>query len=124
MSYSGMSSNSRGSTDNAYGRGKAGRRYVGPQLVSLEFRLNVPEKRGKILLFRDPRPFRGLLVRCKTRGVLFHVCICARKFHRCPLFLCLFEGSKELGYYYSFVQVTYDWGLHALLERGAHSHFC
>lgn len=77
-------------------KGKAGRRYIRPQLVSLEFRLNVPEKRGQILFFRDPRSLRGLLVCRKIRSMFLYVRICTREFHRSPFFLGLLEGSKEL----------------------------
>lgn len=76
--------------------GKAGRRCIRPQLVSLEFRLNVPEKCGQILLFRDPRSLCGLFVCRKIRGMFLYVRIGTREFHRSPLFLGLLEGSKEL----------------------------
>jgi hypothetical protein len=96
MSYRSMSSDLRGSTDITNRKGKAGRRYIRPQLVCLEFRLNVPEKCGQILFFRDPRSLRGLLVCRKIRGMSLYVRICTREFHRGPLFLSLLEGSKEL----------------------------
>jgi hypothetical protein len=96
MSYRSMSSDLRGSTDITNRKGKAGRRYIGPQLVGLEFCLNVPEKCGQILFFRDPRSLRRLLVCRKIRGMFFYVRICTREFHRSPLFLGLLEGSKEL----------------------------
>jgi hypothetical protein len=96
MSYRSMSSDLRGSTEITNRKGKAGRRYIRPQLVSLEFRLNVPEKCGQILFFRDPRSLRGLLVCRKICGMFLYVRICTREFHRSPLFLGLLEGSKEL----------------------------
>ena len=81
MSYSSMSSKLRGYADNTDRKGKAGWWCIRPQLVSLELRLNVPQKGGKILLFRDPRSLRGLCVRRKIRGMLFYICICTREFH-------------------------------------------
>lgn len=91
-----MSSDLRRSTEITNRKGKAGRRYIRPQLVGLEFRLNVPEKCGQILFFCDPRSLRGLFVCRKIRGMFLYVRICTREFHRSPLFLGLLEGNKEL----------------------------
>jgi len=64
-----MSSDSRGSIVNTNRKGKIGRWYIRPQLVSLEFCLNVPQKSGQILFFGDPCSLRSLLVCCKIRGM-------------------------------------------------------
>jgi hypothetical protein len=81
MSYRSMSSDLLGSTVITNRKAKARRRYIRPQLVSLEFRLNVSEKCGQILFFRDPRSLRGLLVGRKFRGMFLYVRICTSEFH-------------------------------------------
>ena len=96
MSYRSMSPDLRGSIDITNRGSKAGRRYIRPQLVSFEFRLNVPEKCSQILFFRDPRSLCSLFVCRKIRSMFLYVRICTREFHRSPLFLGLLEGSKEL----------------------------